>query len=56
MAMGLQAPEAWLVLGRALIGEMRFDDAEAALREAIARRPGYADAHAELAQLIWMRT
>jgi tetratricopeptide (TPR) repeat protein len=56
MAMGLQAPEAWLVLGRALIGEMRFDDAEAALRESIARRPGYADAHAELAQLIWMRT
>jgi Flp pilus assembly protein TadD len=56
IAMGLQAPEAWLVLGRALIGQMRFDEAEAALREAIGRRPGYADAHAELAQLIWMRT
>jgi len=56
MAMGLLAPEGWLVLGRALLGQMRFDEAETALREAISRRADYADAHVELAQLIWMRT
>ena len=55
-AMGLDAPESWLVLGRALLGQGEFDQAETALREAFRRRPTYADAHAELAQLIWMRT
>lgn len=56
LAMGLGAPEAYVVRGRALIGLGDYDGGEAALREAIARRPGYADAHAELAQLIWRRT
>jgi tetratricopeptide (TPR) repeat protein len=53
---GLDAPETWLVLGRALLGQRRFDDAEAAYRQSIGRRPDYVDAHAALAQLIWMRT
>jgi tetratricopeptide (TPR) repeat protein len=53
---GLDAPETWLVRGRALRGLRRFDEAEAAFREAIRRRPNYADAFADLAQLIWMRT
>lgn len=53
---GLDAPETWLILGRALIGQGRLDEAEAALRQSIQRRPGFADAHAELAQLIWTRT
>ncbi len=50
------APETWLVLGRALQGQNRFDEAEQAYRAAVGRRANYADAHAELAQLIWMRT
>jgi tetratricopeptide (TPR) repeat protein len=54
--MGLQAPETWLVRGRSLIGLGEYAAGEAALREAIARRPGFADAHADLAQLIWMRS
>lgn len=49
-------PETWLVLGRSLMDQKRLDEAEAALREAIARRPTFGDAHRELAQLIWMRS
>ena len=55
-AKGLDAPETWLIHGRALQGLGDFDGAEVAYRQAILRRQGYADAHAELAQLIWMRT
>ena len=56
LAAGLEAPETWLVLGRSLTGLGRFDEAEAAFREALRRRAGYGEAHADLAQLIWMRT
>jgi Flp pilus assembly protein TadD len=56
LAKGLDAPETWLVLGRALLGQDRHGESEAALREAIRRRPDYVDAHGELAQLIWMTT
>lgn len=52
---GLDAPETWLVLARALQGLGRFDEAEEAFRQSIARRPAYADAHGDLAQLVWMR-
>ena len=55
LAKGSDAPETMLVLGRALQGLGRFDEADAAFAEAIARRPSYADAHADLAQLRWMR-
>jgi tetratricopeptide (TPR) repeat protein len=55
LAKGLDAPETWLVLARALQGLGQFDEAEAAFRQSIARRPAYADAHRDLAQLIWMR-
>src|ERR1019366_2840023 len=55
-AKGLDAPETWLVLARALQGLGRFEEAEAAFRQSIARRPAYADAHRDLAQLIWMRS
>jgi tetratricopeptide (TPR) repeat protein len=55
-AKGLDAPETWLVLARALQGQRRLDAAEQAFREALRRRPSLADAHRELAQLIWMRT
>jgi tetratricopeptide (TPR) repeat protein len=56
LGMGLDAPETWLVRGRALIGAGEHDAGVAALREAVRRRPAYADAHAELAGLVWMRT
>ncbi len=55
-AKGGDAPETWLTLGRALQGQARFDDAEAAFREALRRRPLYSEAHQALAQLVWMRT
>lgn len=55
-AKGGDAPETWLVLARALLAQDRFDDADAAYRQALTRRPAYADAVRDLAQLIWMRT
>jgi tetratricopeptide (TPR) repeat protein len=53
---GGDAPETWLVLARALIGQNRYDEADDAFRQALARRPGDVAAVKELAQLIWMRT
>jgi len=53
--LGGDAPETWLVLGRALLGQNRIEEAEAALRHAVQRRPQYAEALNELAQLVWMR-
>ena len=55
-AKGLDAPETWAVLARALQGQDRYDEAETAYREALRRRPGMADVHRDLSQLIWMRT
>jgi len=55
-AKGLDAPETWLVRARALQGLGELDAAERAFAEAIRRRPDYADALGDLAQLIWMRT
>jgi len=56
LALGGDAPETWLVLARALQGQNRFDEAEAAYEAALQRRPAYADALRDLTQLIWMRT
>nr|WP_314438593.1 putative 2OG-Fe(II) oxygenase [uncultured Brevundimonas sp.] len=56
MALGGDAPETWLVLARALQSQDRFDEAEAAYRQGLARRPGYGDMLRDLSQLIWMRT
>lgn len=55
-ALGGDAPETWLVLARALLGQDRFDEADDAFRQVLARRPGDADAVTDLSQLIWMRT
>lgn len=54
--LGLDAPETWLVYGRALQGLRRFEEAERAFDKALARRPAYPDALRDLSQLIWMRT
>jgi tetratricopeptide (TPR) repeat protein len=56
LAKGLDAPETWLVLGRALLGQNRHEESRAAIGEAIRRRGDYVDAHGELAQLTWMMT
>lgn len=55
-ALGGDAPETWLVLARALLGQDRFDEADDAFRQVLARRPGDIDAVTDLSQLIWMRT
>jgi tetratricopeptide (TPR) repeat protein len=56
LAKGLDAPETWLVRGRAFLGLGRHDDAERAFRQVLLRRPFSAETHTELAQLMWMRT
>jgi tetratricopeptide (TPR) repeat protein len=53
---GLDAPETWLVLARALSAQNRPAEAEGIYREALRRRPGYADALGDLAKLEWTRT
>ena len=55
-AKGGEAPETWLVHARALQGLGRLDAAEAAFAQALRRRPDYAVAHRDLAQLRWMRS
>lgn len=56
MALGIPAPETRLVLARALQGQRRLDEAQRAFEEAVGLRAGYAEAHRDLAQLVWMRT
>lgn len=53
---GLSAPEAWLVLARALVGEGRHEEAKRAFVQALDRRPTDAAAHKDYAQLVWMMT
>lgn len=54
--LGLDAPETWLVYGRALQGLRRFEEAERAFRRALGRRPTYAEALRDLCQLLWMQS
>lgn len=54
--LGIAAPETRLVLARALQGQRRLEEAQRGFEEAIALRPAYADAHRDLAQLLWMRS
>lgn len=44
------------MLARALQSLGRLDEAAQAFGEALARKPAYADAHRDYAQLVWMRT
>lgn len=55
-AKGGDAPETWLVFARALISSSRLAEAEEALRQTLVRRPDYADALRDQAQLVWMRS
>ncbi len=56
LAKGLDAPETWLIRARSMQGMGWLDEAAIAYNEVIKRRPTFADAHGDLAQLIWMRT
>jgi tetratricopeptide (TPR) repeat protein len=56
IAQGMDRVEPWMFLGRLRNMQSRFEPAEQAYREAVARDPLSVDAQRELAQLIWMRT
>ena len=56
MALGLDRPEVFLVLGRLLTVQQRREEAREAFEAALARNPAYPDAHRDLAQLVWMTT
>lgn len=56
LQLGLDAPEAWYVLGNACVLLVDLDEAERAYREALKRRPAYWQAAFALTRLVWMRT
>jgi tetratricopeptide (TPR) repeat protein len=53
---GMEGVEPWLFLGRLASLQSRFEDAEDAFREAVARDALSEEGQRELANLIWMRT
>ena len=55
LANGSDAPQTWSVLARALQGCNRLEESQQAYVEVLRRAPFDADAHRELAQLVWMR-
>jgi len=55
-AKGLNAPESWLVLARALLAQGKLNEAKNAFERTIELNPDMFVAHYELAQLIWMST
>ena len=56
IANGANTPEARYLHARTLIATDRTDEAERLLREVVEVRPRFADAHNNLAQLVWMRS
>jgi tetratricopeptide (TPR) repeat protein len=48
-------PESAFVLGRALLGLARFDEAEDQFRYVVSEQPDHQAAHANLMELVWMR-
>ena len=51
-----KTPEAAFVLARTLLGQSRFDEAEAELRQLVRAWPGHVLAQTNLAELVWMRS
>jgi tetratricopeptide (TPR) repeat protein len=56
LAKGMEGVEPWVFLGRLMTLQSRFQEAEDAFRQAVARDPLSEEGQRELAQLIWMRT
>ena len=56
MSEGARSPEAHFVLGRALMGQNRMEEAENELRNTVRSRPNHLGAQANLSELVWMRT
>ncbi|HJP97157.1 MAG TPA: putative 2OG-Fe(II) oxygenase [Rhodanobacteraceae bacterium] len=56
MARHGETPEATFVLGRALMGLSRFDEAETAFRKVVQARPEHQQAQTNLMELVWMRS
>lgn len=54
--LGARTPEVSFVLARALMGQARFAEAEAVLRDVIRIQPSHLTAQDNLAELVWMRT
>jgi len=55
-AKGLNAPESWLVLARALLAQGKLSEARNAFEKTVELSPDMIVAHYEHAQLIWMST
>jgi len=51
-----KTPEAGFLLARALMGQCRFEEAEAELRQVVRAQPAHAMAQANLSELVWMRS
>ncbi len=51
-----ETPEAAFVLGRALLGQGKFDGAEEAFRRVVHASPGHQQAQSNLMEVVWMRT
>ncbi|ODU92034.1 MAG: hypothetical protein BGP23_11325 [Lysobacterales bacterium 66-474] len=51
-----ETPEVVFVLGRALLGQARFDEAETAFRKVVLARPEHQSAQTNLMELVWMRS
>ena len=56
LALGIKAPETRLVLARALLGLRRLEESRRMFEETLELNPRYAEAHRDLAQLLWMET
>lgn len=56
LAKGLDTPGVRFVLGRALFDAGCMDESESEFRAVVGREPTHVDAHANLADVVWMRT
>lgn len=56
MAQGHRIPESHFVMARALMAQLRYDEAVGELRTAVRARPDYVAAQLNLCELLWMQT
>jgi len=56
VARGREDADVAFVLGRALLEQARFDEAEVQFRKVVQARPEHQIAHGNLMELVWMRT